>query len=664
MCQNDMKLILSLPVNSDESWEVGVVAMAELFEPAPNNEQDGAEMMLVLWRSSLTEMVHARPLMLHDRDASTLLNEVLQSLSEFHRLHDFPFGPAAIRCNDEDLASGLSDALGNTGPEVNYVPDLHDWNEVLSDLMNSMCEEFDSAERLPSLAESGCDEDHVRAFAKAAANFFRARPWDYLDDIDLIEFESPKPPKEMRFAVVLGSGSRTYGLGFYSDSEDHYDMMAQRVDPRELSLMSLTFDAIDKVSPDDVQLWKQLDLPLATGEAFPTLHGFSADGARPPTPKQLAYATIMLQALAETTEDEIDSGVWTKSIEFKGRKKRCKLSIPNLTDPPDRAEWMRRGLMPEPRENERHFQMIQQFIDEQDGQLGIDELNDLLNSKFTGPMDDVEHPLATANDRAAAKCQEAIESFGRRRIQLARQALQEDPSHVESLVLLAESTGRPERRIDAFQMAADAGRKELGAMLEDDIGHFWGIAKTRPFMRACYGLADSLKLAGRTNEAIAQYQEMLQLNPEDNLGVRYEVIPLMITHNRDTDARALLERYPEESALWCYMKSLIEYRTHGPNSKKSQQAMRAAFAANEHVVMALQSSDAPYSLNAYSRGSAEEAMVCIEELSEAWSESEGYIDFLFAQFFKWEKDRQKKQREVRRRARAKSSAAKRKRRGK
>jgi tetratricopeptide (TPR) repeat protein len=657
----DLTPILSLPVNSDESWEGGVVNVAELFGIPPTKDQPGEGMMLVLWRSKSTDMVHARPIVLLDGDRDTLLNEFLESLVEFHNLHEFPFQPASIQCNDEALVIGLGQAVGGSGPEVNYSPHMHEWNEVLTEMANQLGENFDQPEPMPSLADSGCDEDQIREFAKAAANFYRARLWDYLNDIDLIEFEYPRPPKDMRFAVVLGAGSQTYGLGFYSDAEHHYDLMAQRADARDLSLMSLTYNSTTEINSGDVQLWRELDLPLETGEAFPSFDGFSADGPRRPTPRQLEYVTIVLQTLAETTEEEIDSGVWTKSIEYRGKQQRCKLAIPNLTEPPDRVEWMRRGLMPERRGHEKHLHMVQNFIDEQQGLLSIGELNDLVQSKFTGPMDDIEYPLETPSDRAAAKCQGAVESFGRRRIQLARQALAEDPNHVESLVLLAESTRVPERRIEAFQKAADAGRKELGSMLQDDIGYFWGLARTRPFMRACHGLAESLHAAGQSNDAIAQYEELLHLNPEDNQGVRYEVIPLMLAHNRESDATELLERYREESALWCYMKSLVEYRANGPASRKSQQAMWAAFKANEHVVTELQSAGPPHSPDAYSMGSLEEAITCIDELDEAWSEAEGYVDFMFAQYFKWTKDKQKKQQDLRRKTRKKKSASRKRR---
>lgn len=83
-------------------------------------------------------------------------------------------------------------------------------------------------EQMPSLRDAGCTEQQIREFADAAAAFYRAKLWDYLDDIDLVEIETPKPPRYLKHAVVLGAAAETYGLGFYDDAEDHYDLMAQR----------------------------------------------------------------------------------------------------------------------------------------------------------------------------------------------------------------------------------------------------------------------------------------------------------------------------------------------------------------------------------------------------------------------------------------------------
>ena len=660
MREFDLTPITSLPVNSDESWEVGVVDASQLF-PLPAAPDGVESMMLLLWRSSTTEMIHGSSFLASPDDMEANLQGIMEGLLAFQDLHEFSFRPGRIRCNGKIIATKLKNVFLDAKLPVEFVPNMPQWNDVLREMANQLEDAISSSNAMPSFAESAYQEEQLRTFAQAAANFYRAGFWNHLEDIDLIKLESPKPPNAMRYAVVLGAGEQTYGLGFYSDEQIHYDLMAQRVDPRELSLMNLSYESVADVCPDDVQLWNELQLPLETGEAFPEFRGFSADGPRHPTAKELEYVTIVLEALSQTTEEEIDSGVWTKTIDFRGKKKRCKFSIPNLTDPPDHTEWMRRGMMPERRGHERHFQMIQDFINQQEDISDIDELNQIINEKFTGSMEDVEYPMDTPSDRASAFCQEAIESFGRRRIQLARQAVQEDPNHVEALVLLAETTRVPEKRIAAFRAAVEAGRRELGSLFEDNVGHFWGITQTRPFMRACHGLADALHGAGQSNDAIKQYQEMLHLNPGDNQGIRYEIFPLLLSQNREAEAVELLAKYDEDSALWCYMKSLVEYRQHGPAAAKSRQAMLAAFKANEHVVTELQSDDPPYSPEAYAVGSVDEAMYCIEQLGESWMETDGYTEFMLAQFFKWEKDRQKKQRDAKRRARGKVAKGKKRR---
>ena len=652
MNKRTLKKFLSLPVNSDEAWQGGIVPMADVLGIPPAEDADDTAM--VLWRSTSSELVHAKPISLVGEDR---LNGFVEVMLELNTVHEFSFRPAQIECNDRELADELSNLLRDSGTTATFVAEMTEWIAVLQD----MTEHFGLAgPPIPSLMDVGCTEQQIREFADAAAAFYRAKLWEYLDDIDLIKIEAPKPPRYLKNAVVLGAASETYGLGFYDDAEDHYDLMAQRGDPRDLSLFSLTFESPADVQSADVELWSGLDLPLETGEAFPSMNFFSEEGPRRPTPKELDFTTVVLKALAATCEDEIDSGRWTKSVEFIGKHKKCVLSIPNLLDPPDRGEWMRRGMMPERRGNERHFKLVQEFIEKSGGDMTLDELNAAMNAKFTGPMDDFEYPMDTPADRAEALCQEAIEAFGRRRIQLAKQAIAEDPTHVEANILLAESTRPVDRRIELFQNAVEIGKAQLGPMMEEAVGHFWGRPDTRPFMRACHGLAAALHEAGQTNEAIEQYQEMLHLNPNDNQGVRYEVIPLLLAHNREVKAIELLDRYREETALWHYMKSLVEFR-RSDRSAKSKKAMRSAFRANEHVVALMQSTDPPLFPDSYALGSPEEAAVCIRELADAWDETESYVEWMFQQYFLWEKEKTKRLRDRSRKQRKKTSSKKRRR---
>ena len=212
---------LSLPLNSDETWQGGGVPMADVLgDPLP----DAAELAMVLWRSTSTDLVHAKPTALGESDLDGLMEVML----EFWSMHEFPFRPARIECNDRELAGELSDMLHGSGTTVTFAPKMPQWEAVLADLTEHL---GSAGPPIPSLIDAGCSEPQVREFAGAAAAFYQAGLWDYLDDVDLIKIETPKAPRHLKYAVVLGAASQTYGLGFYDDAEIHHDMMA-RVLPR------------------------------------------------------------------------------------------------------------------------------------------------------------------------------------------------------------------------------------------------------------------------------------------------------------------------------------------------------------------------------------------------------------------------------------------------
>jgi hypothetical protein len=305
-----------------------------------------------------------------------------------------------------------------------------------------------------------------------------------------------------------------------------------------------------------------------------------------------------------------------------------------------------------PTTNERHFGIVNSVMSQNEG-LGLDELNELLNSQFTGSIDDFYYPSETPFDRAENLCFAAIDSYGRRRLQLARQALEADPTHVEANVLLAESVHDVTQKIDRFQKAVALGESQHAGLLETEAGNFWGISETRPLLRAKNGLAYSLALDGQANEAIALMLDILRLNTDDNMGVRYEVIPLLLSQNREKEAVEVLDRYPEESASWFYLKAQVEFRREGSGGRAAQKAITAAFRFNPHVIELLSALEPPGTPEHYALGSPEEATIVIEEHLESWTETEGFVEWMFGQHARWERESSKRERERKRKLDAK-----------
>lgn len=396
---------LSLPVNPDEVWQGGVARLAELMDVPPDRSPSSAG--LILWRCEPSQFVHARPMF---PDGASPVEQLVEAMLELSEGRQSSCRPARIDCNDRRLVDELSRQFEGSGTVVHFRATMGEWIAVLRDL----AEHLESAvpPPLPSLREAGCTDEQIAQFAAAAADFYRAKLWDLLDDTDLIKIETPKPPRNMKYAVVLGAGGQSYGLGLYKNAEDHHGLMAQRIDPRRLSLFSFNYESPADVTSGDVTLWTELDLPLQTGEAFPNANLISRNGPRRPTPKEIDFLTVVLWALAETTEEELDSGRWSKSIDVSGKQRKCAFSIPNLLDPPDRAEWIRRGKMPDRRSHEIHFKGVQEFIESCGEGMSLDELNEAVNKRFAGrSIDDYELPRNTPAERAAALCQEAMESF-------------------------------------------------------------------------------------------------------------------------------------------------------------------------------------------------------------------------------------------------------------
>ncbi len=116
---------------------------------------------------------------------------------------------------------------------------------------------------------------------------------------------------------------------------------------------------------------------------------------------------------------------------------------------------------------------------------------------------------------------------------------------------------------ELYEAGVKAGEYALGAdAFEEDVGHFWGLLETHPYMRAREGLAVCLWQMDQRQEAIEQYQEMLRLNPGDNQGIRFLLLPSLMEEGMEKETEQLLAAYEDDAtATWCYTRALLLTRT-------------------------------------------------------------------------------------------------------
>lgn len=170
-----------------------------------------------------------------------------------------------------------------------------------------------------------------------------------------------------------------------------------------------------------------------------------------------------------------------------------------------------------------------------------------------------------------------------RRIAFAKQALSLSPDCADAHLLLAEHEADPAAARRILEEAVAAGARAIGPhAFEADVGHFWGLVETRPYMRARARLAEMLWDHGERAVAVAHCEELLRLNPNDNQGVRQTLVGHLIELGRDADAQALLARYDEENAWMSYARALLTFRRDG-DSLDAQKSLARAREVNRYV---------------------------------------------------------------------------------
>jgi|GEM_PF-6742824 len=164
--------------------------------------------------------------------------------------------------------------------------------------------------------------------------------------------------------------------------------------------------------------------------------------------------------------------------------------------------------------------------------------------------------------------------------QTYRRALEIHPGHVDAHVHIGNfltRLGRYEEAGESYAAAVEEGRRQLG---EIEPGNAWLDIDTRPFMRGLHGLGLVLEKQREQSRALECYLELLKINPDDHMGIRY--LMGRVYHELEDPVQAEeWYRYASDwpdgawSLVWLYLEQ-------GELYKASLAAVKA-LEANAHV---------------------------------------------------------------------------------
>ena len=214
-------------------------------------------------------------------------------------------------------------------------------------------------------------------------------------------------------------------------------------------------------------------------------------------------------------------------------------------------------------------------------------------------------------------------SSSSQRIRLAKEAIELYPNSPDAYRILAENAKNPLEVTKYLKQGVDAGERDLGkAFFKENRGYFWGVVETRPYMRVKYAYAENCWLNMDMQGAAKQLEELLELNPMDNMGARDLLLAVYLEMRSVLKVEKLIERYSEDhSAVFAYSELIMEYLRHGLTPKLTT-LYNTAKKRNKHIPNYLFGKrKLPSSLPEYvGYGDENEAVMYIAYHSRVWAD--------------------------------------------
>ncbi|MBI1306947.1 MAG: hypothetical protein GC181_10125 [Bacteroidetes bacterium] len=156
-------------------------------------------------------------------------------------------------------------------------------------------------------------------------------------------------------------------------------------------------------------------------------------------------------------------------------------------------------------------------------------------------------------------------------------ALQIDPDCIEAYEFLGSMESTAELASVFYEKGISIGRRIFGGKyLNEHKGMFWGFHETRPFMRCLQHYSDCLYTLGNIRMCVSVLEEMIELNPNDNQGVRDQLLLYLIQLDENKKFIKYAKMFEEDRmAFPLFNRALFAFKTDGETENSNKQLLKA-----------------------------------------------------------------------------------------
>ncbi|MFZ2897979.1 MAG: hypothetical protein WA004_05125 [Saprospiraceae bacterium] len=277
---------------------------------------------------------------------------------------------------------------------------------------------------------------------------------------------------------------------------------------------------------------------------------------------------------------------------------------------------------------DRYHRQLQRLIEKAQPK-SLEELQELMDSLQGKPLPEIPEEELTPEDRAYDLVDEAWSSSAAKGQKLAMQALELWPDCISAYEYLSTIAKSKKQWLACIEKGVEIGQRLFGGkFLKENAGHFWGITETRPYMRCLKSLAQFNAGEGNLSKAIVIWEDMLRLNPSDNQGVRYSLLPALLRQRDLKSYREYCEKHPEDTSPYNFNDALAAFMEKGANFSANRR-LKTAAGSNPFIIPLLLHDAPTYDMpGSYELGGPEEAQIYAHDAWQLWREIPGALAWL------------------------------------
>jgi tetratricopeptide (TPR) repeat protein len=211
-----------------------------------------------------------------------------------------------------------------------------------------------------------------------------------------------------------------------------------------------------------------------------------------------------------------------------------------------------------------------------------------------------------------------------------QKALLLDPDCIEAYEYLGSIEESPEIASVFYEKGIAIGRRMFGGeFLKKNKGMFWGLHETRSFMRCLQQYADCLYTSGKEKECIAILEELIELNPNDNQGVRDQLLLYLIEQGENKKYLKYSKMFDDTSMTYpLFNNALFAFKNEG-ETDNSNKLLAKAINHNKFVAKLILSNRPVNEIpDHYGIGDKNEAKYYVAYAHHIWAETPGARDWL------------------------------------